>query len=460
MDIFRLETLMTIESQVTDSLATRDILTVSQLNQAVSRLLEKSFVSTWVRGEISNFTQAASGHWYFTLKDDAASVRAVMFRSRAAAIGFVPRSGESVELRGKVTLYEARGEYQLQVESMRRAGLGSLYEAFVQLKNKLAAEGLFDASNKRDIPQHPRAIGVVTSLGAAALRDVLTAMARRAPHVPIVIYPAMVQGSEAPLQLRKALALANDRQEVDTILLVRGGGSLEDLWSFNDESLARDIASSLIPVVSGVGHETDFTIADFVADLRAPTPTAAAELVCATRQALLEQVSRCFGMMQNHFNRQIERLSQRVDLAAGAIVSPAQRLAHQFERLTGLGYRLIHAWQRQSSLRSTRFDRSFASLGRLLPSLDASKARLERNATAMILAQANQKSRLVARFELAEAQLRALSPENTLARGYAIVRNQAGDIVKHSGQVQAGQLIHIKLGEGELDASVLSDTMQ
>ena len=447
---------MTIESQVTDSLSARDILTVSQLNQAVSRLLEKSFVSTWVRGEISNFTQAASGHWYFTLKDDSASVRAVMFRSRAAAIGFVPKSGESVELRGRVTLYEARGEYQLQVENMRRAGLGSLFEAFVQLKDKLAKEGLFAEENKRQIPAYPRAIGVITSLAAAALRDVLTAMARRAPHVPVIIYPAPVQGADAALQLRKALAQANDRQEVDTLLLVRGGGSLEDLWSFNDEALARDIASSLIPVVSGVGHETDFTIADFVADLRAPTPTAAAELVCGTRQALLDRTARAYRGMQDQFQRQLERLSQRVDRAAGAMVSPGQRLAHQSERLSGLAYRMTGAWQRQSSLRLARYEKSQSRLNKLLPDLSSAHSALDRVVTRMTQSQSKQLTRLAAQVDLAQAQLRALSPENTLARGYAIVRNAQGQIIRQAQQTQVGQPISVTLGKGELEASVVS----
>ena len=451
---------MTIESQVTDSLSARDILTVSQLNQAVSRLLEKSFVSTWVRGEISNFTQAASGHWYFTLKDDSASVRAVMFRSRAAAIGFVPKSGESVELRGRVTLYEARGEYQLQVENMRRAGLGSLFEAFVQLKDKLAKEGLFAEENKRQIPTYPRAIGVITSLAAAALRDVLTAMARRAPHVPVIIYPAPVQGADAALQLRKALAQANDRQEVDTLLLVRGGGSLEDLWSFNDEALARDIASSLIPVVSGVGHETDFTIADFVADLRAPTPTAAAELVCGTRQALLDRTARAYRGMQDQFQRQLERLSQRVDRAAGAMVSPGQRLAHQSERLSGLAYRMTGAWQRQSSLRLARYEKSQSRLNKLLPDLSSAHTALDRVVTRMTQSQSKQLTRLAAQVDLAQAQLRALSPENTLARGYAIVRNARGQIIRQAEQTQVGQPISVTLGKGELEASVVSSRQE
>ncbi|MGB6105120.1 MAG: exodeoxyribonuclease VII large subunit, partial [Pusillimonas sp.] len=262
------------------SSTTEGVWTVSQLNRRVGELLEGHFSRIWVRGEISNFTQAASGHWYFSVKDEGAAVKAVMFRGRAQAVGFVPRPGEKFEFRVNVTLYEPRGDYQVQVESLRRAGRGDLHEAFLALKEKLEAEGLFDPARKRPVKTMPRAVGVVTSMAAAALRDVLSALARRAPHVPVIIYPAPVQGLDAAGLLDQAVQQAIRRNEVDTLLLVRGGGSLEDLWSFNDETLARSIAASPIPVISGVGHETDFTIADFVADLRAPTPTAAAELCC------------------------------------------------------------------------------------------------------------------------------------------------------------------------------------
>jgi exodeoxyribonuclease VII large subunit len=451
---------MTVESQVTDDQSLRDILTVTQLNQAVSHLLEKSFVSTWVRGEISNFTQASSGHWYFTLKDQAASVRAVMFRSRAAAIGFVPKSGDSVELRGRVTLYEARGEYQLQVEQMRRAGLGSLFEAFLALKNKLSEEGMFDPASKREIPTYPRAIGVITSLGAAALRDVLTALARRAPHIPVIIYPSPVQGADAAIQLRRALAHANARQEVDTVLLVRGGGSLEDLWSFNDEALARDIASSLIPVISGVGHETDFTITDFVADLRAPTPTAAAEMACPTRQALLDRVSRSYAALSSRFERQLERLAQRVDRASGAMVSPAQRLAHQAERLTGLSFRMSAAWQRASQQRATRQDRACTRLASLMPQVSSQRAALSRASAALVQVERRMLDQQHGRLEHLQAQLRTLSPEHTLARGYAIVQTAAGQIVSDAGGVRAGQRLDVTLGVGALQVTVDSASEQ
>ncbi len=439
---------MTIESQVTEQLSSREILTVTQLNQAVSRLLEKSFVSTWVRGEISNFTQASSGHWYFTLKDQSASVRAVMFRNRAVAIGFTPKSGDSVELRGRVTLYEARGEYQLQVENMRRAGMGSLFEAFLALKNKLASEGMFDAEVKRQITPQPRAIGVVTSLGAAALRDVLTALARRAPHVPVIIYPSPVQGMDAAVQLRQALARANERNEVDTILLVRGGGSIEDLWSFNDEALARDIAASVIPVISGVGHETDFTIADFVADLRAPTPTAAAELSCVTRAVLLDRVARAHEGLTDQLQRQIDRLYQRVDRAAAALVSPAQRLAHQQEKLQSLTYRMSSAWQRYAQLRDSRLERVSARLGSRLPEVSSARGTLARLSASMIQAERRLLALRGASLEHAQAQLRALSPEHTLGRGYAIVQTRGGSVVRDAASVISGQGLDVTLAKG------------
>jgi exodeoxyribonuclease VII large subunit len=434
----------------------RDILTVSELNQAVARLLEDSFDVTWVRGEVSNFTPAASGHWYFTLKDNGASVRAVMFRSRAAAVGFIPQSGDQIELKGRVTLYEARGEYQIQADQMRRAGIGSLFEAFLVLKNKLSQEGLFDALNKREIVKHPRAIGVITSLSAAALRDVLTALARRAPHVPVIIYPAMVQGAGSALQLRQALALANERQEVDTLLLVRGGGSIEDLWSFNDEALARDISASLIPVVSGVGHETDFTIADFVSDLRAPTPTAAAELVCTARVELHDRVVRAHERLAAAMQRKIDRLAQRVDRLAAGLVSPAQRLSHQSERLSGLVFRLRAAAQRSDQQRRTLSDRAIARMCGVMPELSASRARVQRASASLDAGYRRLQALRSARLASLEVQCRALSPEQTLSRGYAIVRTQQGSVVRSSREVSQTDLLEVRFAAGAADVQVLA----
>jgi len=446
---------MALSDQPNNLELTRDILTVSELNQAVARLLEDSFDVSWVRGEVSNFTPAASGHWYFTLKDNGASVRAVMFRSRAAAVGFIPKSGDQIELKGRVTLYEARGEYQIQAEQMRRAGIGSLFEAFLILKNKLSQEGLFDAQNKRAIVEHPRAIGVITSLSAAALRDVLTALARRAPHVPVIIYPAMVQGAGSALQLRQALALANERQEVDTILMVRGGGSIEDLWSFNDEALARDISASLIPVVSGVGHETDFTIADFVSDLRAPTPTAAAELVCTARAELSDRVLRAQDQCTVAMQRKIDRFAQRVDRLAASLVSPAQRLSHQSERLSGLVFRLRAAAQRSDQQRRTLADRAIARMGGVLPELDASRASVQRAAAALGSGYRRLQALRSAKLASLEAQCRALSPEQTLSRGYAIVRTQQGAVVRSSREVSQTDTLEVSFAKGAADVQVL-----
>lgn len=439
---------MALSDQQENPAFTRDIMTVSELNQAVARLLEDSFDVNWVRGEVSNFMPASSGHWYFTLKDKGASVRAVMFRSKAAAVGFMPKSGDSIELKGQVTLYEARGEYQIQAEQLRRAGLGSLFEAFLALKSKLDQEGLFDFAHKREIVGHPRAVGVITSLSAAALRDVLTALARRAPHVPIVIYPAMVQGTGASLQLRQALALANERQEVDTILLVRGGGSIEDLWSFNDEALARDISASVIPVVSGVGHETDFTIADFVADLRAPTPTAAAELVCVARSELLGRVSRARDLLNHVMQRKLETLSQRVDRIVMGVVSPAQRLSHQEERLNGLVHRMRHASQRTFQQLRVQSDRVHASFRVVLPEVSTQRAGLLRTVTALSVCQRRMFVMRQANLVGLEAQLRALSPEHTLSRGYAIVRSTQGQVIRSSQDLKLGQIVEISLSKG------------
>jgi exodeoxyribonuclease VII large subunit len=445
---------MTIRSQDANAAITRDILTVAQLNQAVSHLLEDSFDACWVRGEISNFTNASSGHWYFTLKDDSASVRAVMFRGRAATTGFTPKAGDSVELKARVTLYEARGEYQLQVEQLRRAGLGTLFEAFVALKNKLSAEGLFELENKRALAQYPKAIGVITSLGAAALHDVLTALARRAPHVPVIIYPSLVQGAGAALQLRQAIALANERLEVDTLLLVRGGGSLEDLFSFNDEALARDIAASVIPVVSGVGHETDFTIADFVADVRAPTPTAAAELVCETRQSQLERVLGAAKQAQQLLVRQLERLAQRVDRATLGLVPPSQRVAHQFEKVTSLGHRVTSAFDKQFQRSRAKHAHTHLRFEGLLPDVSDLRARLGHAEAELLAGQRRLLVRHQTRLESAAAQLRALSPEHTLARGYAIVRTEDKKILRKSVDAQVGQTLEVTLAEGVLNATV------
>src|ERR671915_2083632 len=297
-----------------DAVAPRSgALTVSQLLRNVRDTLERRFPLMWVRGELSNLSRAPSGHWYFTLKDDGAQVDCVMFRSRAAALAWEVRNGAQVEVRALVSLYEPRGRFQLTVEAMRQAGLGPLYERFLRLKKKLGDEGLFDPAAKRALPEHPRAIGVLTSLAAAALRDVLTTIARRNPAIPVIVYPVPVQGEAAAARIATMLRRANARAECDVLLLVRGGGSLEDLWQFNEEVLARAIRASVIPVVVGVGHETDFTIADFAADQRAPTPTAAAELVSPSRVQLTALLADCARRLTREMRRRLDYAGQGRD---------------------------------------------------------------------------------------------------------------------------------------------------
>jgi len=315
-------------------------LTVSELNRRSRQVLENQFGLVWVTGEISRATLAASGHWYFTLKDEGAAVDCAMFKGRAQYLEFRPENGLKVEVRARVTIYEPRGAYQLGVEQMRHAGLGALFEAFERLKARLGKEGLFDESRKRPLPPHPRAIGVVTSLAAAALRDILATLARRAPMVPVIVYPTLVQGEGAAALVARAIATANARAECDVLVVARGGGSLEDLWAFNEEAVARAIAASAIPVVSGVGHETDFTIADFAADLRAATPTAAAVAASPDREALLARLAHARSRLSRAGGRAVESASQRLDLAARRLLTPAERLARGRESLALLGRRL------------------------------------------------------------------------------------------------------------------------
>lgn len=448
--------LMTIGFAVTDDAFTREILSVAQLNQAVGQLLERCVPALWVRGEVSNFTQAASGHWYFTLKDSRAAVRTVMFRGRAQSVGFVPRPGDQVEVRARVSLYEPRGDYQLQADAMRRAGVGNLYETFLRLKEKLAGEGLFDAEVKRTPLRLPRAIGVITSLHAAALRDVLSALARRAPQVPVVIYPAPVQGADSAPRLTAQLQRANAHAEVDTLLLVRGGGSIEDLWSFNDEDLARAIASSAIPVICGVGHETDFTIADFVADLRAPTPTAAAELACVPREDLVGATRHAAQRLMRAQERRLDQAAQRLDRAAAQLISPAQRLAHQRERLNTLRHRLAAAGQRPAQQRQSRLQVLMQRLARRVPDTARAGERLERVVARLARTQRQGIDGAERRLAAMAAHLRALDPDNTLQRGYAIVRDAQGAILTDAAAMRAGDRVRIDLARGRAEADVVS----
>ena len=431
----------------------REILSVSQLNRAVAGMLERSFPLLWVSGEISNLTRAASGHWYFTLKDAQAAVRAVMFRGRNQSVAFVPANGDKVEVRVQAGLYEARGEFQLNVEAMRQAGAGDLFQQFVRLKARLQEEGLFDPARRRELPAFARTVGVITSARAAALRDVLTTLARRAPQIPVILYPASVQGAQAPGELREALATAIRRAECDVLLLVRGGGAIEDLWAFNDEALARAIAASPIPVISGVGHETDFTIADFVADWRAPTPTAAAIHAVPDRDELLATLSRERHRLMQAFARQSGQREQRLDTAIRLLRPPSQQWADRAKRVEQFGHRLSAQVRQTVAAQAERL----AAIGPRLRTPDMARptARLDTTRRDLAVSLVRRLEQLERRVELAGASLELVSPYGVLNRGYAIVTDVSGAIVRDAGTLTAGQSVSVSLARGTFDASVI-----
>jgi len=404
---------------------------VSALCQAIAQALDARFNPVTVRGEITGFSRAASGHCYFSLKDAQGQIRCAMFRRAASLLRFSPRDGALVEVRGRVSVYEPRGDLQLVVESMEPAGLGALYEEFLRLKARLEAQGLFDEARKRPVPPMPRAIGLVTSPGAAALHDVVTALRRRAPHVPVILAPAAVQGSEAPRELVAALnslyALAD---RVDVILLVRGGGSLSDLWAFNDEQLAQTIVRSPVPLICGVGHETDFTIADFCADLRAPTPTAAAELASRPRAECLAEADAFAQALTAAVSDRIELLGQRLDQAASRLGRPSARLAAQRERLVWLAQSLRHGG-------AGRMQQGGRCVDALAMRLGAGVERALRS----------QGERLVR----AGVRLEMLDPRRVLDRGYAWLSDADGQPLMRAGAIASGQAVRATLTDGEVD---------
>ncbi len=408
---------------------------VGVLCRAIADALEARFNPIAVRGEVSGFTRASSGHCYFTLKDPQGQLRCAMFKRSAQMLNFAPKDGQSVEVFGRLGVYEPRGELQLVVESMRTTGQGTWFEQFLKLKAQLEAEGLFNADRKRPIPERPRAIGIVTSLGAAALHDVATALQRRVPHIPVVLSPALVQGADAPASLLQALQALSAKPEIDVILLVRGGGSLEDLWAFNDEQLARAIVACPVPIISGVGHETDFTIADFCSDLRAPTPTAAAELCAISQADLMQQVMGLQELMQNLAHRQIDKCSQGLDLAQSRIGRPSQAVSQQVLRLTRLG-QMMH--QRMASHTQA-----------CQHNLVNKKAQLER-----ALGQAIQNNQQ--RVHRAQLRLGLLDPKLVLQRGFAWLSDEKGQAVSSINQAKVGQPVRATLADGVVDLTVSS----
>ena len=421
---------------------------VGALCLAIADTLNARFNPVAVKGEISGFSRAASGHCYFNLKDESGQIRCAMFKRAASALGFMPKDGEMVELRGKLGVYEARGDLQLVVETMQRAGQGDLFAQFLKLKANLEAEGLFDASRKRDIPAQPRAIGVITSLGAAALHDVVSALQRRVPHIPVIVAPASVQGINAPSELLQSLKrlvswqgpeakastnVPGQPMVIDVILMVRGGGSMEDLWAFNDEALVRAVASCPIPIISGVGHETDFTLTDFVADLRAPTPTAAAEMVAMEGAQLLADCQLLQNALSDALTTSLDRMSQRLDWIANRLGRPSNRLKDQTARLMRMHQSLQYGFKSQVQVQKQMLSRHSEHLPRLL----------QQNLQLQHQRNLNMGTRLG-----------LLDPHLVLERGYAWLTDETGRALTHASDFQANQSVTASLADGQVNLQV------
>jgi exodeoxyribonuclease VII large subunit len=425
-----------------------EILTVSALARSVRDLLEHRYPLLWVAGEISNCVRAKSGHLYFSLKDEMAQVRCVMFRNRGQKLDWEPREGLRVEVRALVTLYEARGDFQLNVESMRRAGQGELFEAFLRLRDKLEKEGLFDASHKKPLPAYPQRVGIVTSLQAAALRDVLTTLARRNPSIPVIVYPAPVQGEGAAQQLAAAIAAAARRNECDVLILCRGGGSIEDLWAFNDEGLARTIYACPIPLVTGIGHETDFTIAEFVADRRAATPTAAAELASPARAELIAGLRQLRQSLLRKMQLALETRAQRVDSMAARLQSPAQRLAASSVRVGAARMRLGAALALCTRNAEWRLSHATRRLAAAMPNLGVLQHRTAYLETALRHATPRRLAALAEDLARLTLGLAHLDPAAVLERGYAIARTPEGSVVRASAALRPGESLELTFARG------------
>ena len=436
----------------------RDVYSVSRLNREVRVLLERGFGSLWLEGEISNFSRPSSGHWYFSLKDAAAQVRCAMFRQRNMLCSFTARDGQKVLVRARVGLYEPRGEYQLIVDHMEDAGLGALKRQFEELSARLSAEGLFAPERKRPLPALPKRIGVITSPTGAAIRDILHVLARRFPAVAVLIYPVAVQGAQAAGEILAALRLAGRRAECDVLILARGGGSLEDLWAFNDEELARAIVASPIPVISGIGHEIDFTIADFAADVRAPTPSAAAELVVPDAEEWLAAFMRLGAQLRRGIQRRLEERRERLEWLTGraALVSPAARLIQQTLRLDEFEQRMCRALQNLLNARISQFRERESRLWKASPLARVRDAAARHAALLLRLRAAGLEHVRRARERLLPLvrTLNAVSPLATLERGYAIVSAEHGAILRNAADAAPGTIIEARLAKGVIRAKV------
>ena len=438
------------------------IFTVSRLNQTVRLLLEKEMGQVWIRGEISNFSQPSSGHWYFTLKDNTAQVRCAMFRNSNNRVTFRPQNGQQIVVRANMTLYEPRGDYQIIVESMQPDGAGLLQQQYEQLKQRLQEEGLFSPDYKQPLPNPARQLGIITSKTGAALHDVLQVLGRRDPSLPIIIYPTAVQGADAPLQIVRAIELANLRGECDVLIVGRGGGSLEDLWGFNDERVARAIFASKIPIVSAVGHETDVTITDFVADLRAPTPSAAAEIVSRNQTELLRQLQSQQQRMEMAMDYYLAQCSQQITRLQHRLQQqhPQLRLARQQNLLERLRQRLLTATENHIRRGTTQQQRLANRLNQQQPQPRIHRAQsqllqLEHRLTQLVSAKLSESKQ---QFGNTVAQLEGVSPLATLARGYSVTTADDGKVLKKTGQVKSGDKLTTRLEDGWVESQVIAIT--
>ncbi len=430
------------------------VFTVSELNNNTKLLLEQTIPLLWVKGEISNLKCYPSGHWYFSLKDSGAQVRCVIFSHKNRYIDWVPRDGMQVEVCALVTLYESRGDFQLNVETMRQAGLGKLFEAFEQLKSKLEKAGLFNPSKKKPLPAFPEQIGIITSPDTAALRDVLSTLQRRMPSLPIIIYPTLVQGKTAAGSIARAIETANQRAECDVLILCRGGGGIEDLWAFNEEVVARAIAAGTIPIISGIGHETDFTIADFVADARAPTPTGAAELVSKDKKELQHRLFTLFQHMHHHQLHRIEQTMQRTDSLSHRLIHPGERIQNQLSQLHGWQDRLIKTWSHQNERRIWQL----TDLNQRAVSASPNLSQLTRQHDELTMRFRQVFSRyldaLTITLQHRRTQFAHLNPQSVLERGYSITYSAQGTVIRDSKQIHASDKIQVKFAHGLCEADV------
>ncbi|OIQ92930.1 exodeoxyribonuclease 7 large subunit [mine drainage metagenome] len=434
-----------------------EVLTVSGLNRHVREILQQNFPLLWVGGEVSNLTRASSGHVYFSLKDEAAQVRCVMFKNRAHALPWRLENGQQVEAQALVTLFEARGDFQLNIEGLRRAGLGARYETYARLREKLEREGLFATERKRALPRFPRRIGIVTSPQAAALHDVLTTLRRRAPHLPAILYPTPVQGEGAAEKVATAIVQAGQRvvtDAIDVLIVVRGGGSIEDLWAFNEEVVARAVAGCPIAVVSGIGHETDTTIADFAADRRAATPTAAAELVSAGWFAARHEIAVLADDLRRGLRDLVEVRMQRIDLLAHRLIHPGTRLARDRQLLAHLATRLSAALAKRQRSNAIALDQLRLRLARIEPQTQSLRGCLALAEQRLSAAWRNRLAAQRGRLGALAAALAQLSPQATLARGYSVVRDRHGAVLRDSSQVAAGDAVELHFAVGWARAKI------